>query len=101
MPRFRIDRDRIDRIKNGAILINTARGLVADYDAMENAIKTGKLSALGLDVFPEEPLGHHPICGYGNVLCTPHSAFKTKEALDQLNEEVIENVLKAQVLRGS
>jgi len=91
-----LNRDRISRIKDGAVLINTTRGLVADYAALEDALKSGKLSALGLDVFPEEPVGHHPICGYKNVLCTPHVAFNTNEAIDKLNEEMITNVLEFQ-----
>lgn len=90
-----LDAERIAMIKNGAVLINTTRGLVADYGALEKAVASGKLSGLGLDVFPEEPLGIHSICENRNVICTPHLAFNTKEALENLNAEAVENVLRA------
>lgn len=90
-----LNRERIDRIKDGAVLINTTRGLVADYGAIEAALNSGKLAAVGLDVFPEEPVTQHPLSGYPNVLCTPHTAFNTQQALAQLNEELIENLLAA------
>jgi phosphoglycerate dehydrogenase-like enzyme len=88
-----LNKERIEQIKEGAMLINTTRALVVDYEALGNALRSGKLSGLGLDVFPEEPLRHHPICDYENVICTPHTAYITKETLDPLNEEVIDHVM--------
>ena len=68
------DRDRIASMKPGAVLINTARGRLLDPDAALDALHSGHLSGLGLDVFPSEPPPDlerfvHPRC-----IVTPHAA---------------------------
>jgi D-3-phosphoglycerate dehydrogenase len=80
-----ISRDRIARIKPGAILINTARGALVDEAAMIEALTSGRLSHAGLDVFETEPLpAGHPLTRLDNVTLSAHSAFRTKEASDNL-----------------
>ena len=67
--------NRIGMIKKGAIFINLARGgLLESLDLLYDALKSGRLSAVGLDVFPMEPPDFsHPIFSHPNVLCTPHA----------------------------
>jgi D-3-phosphoglycerate dehydrogenase / 2-oxoglutarate reductase len=69
-----VNRNSITSMKPDAILINVGRGaLIESLDVLYDALKTGKLGAVGLDVFPEEPPDvSHPIFSHPNVLCTPH-----------------------------
>jgi D-3-phosphoglycerate dehydrogenase len=69
-----LDADRLRLVKHGAILVNVARGgLLASLDVLDEALESGKLSAVGLDVYPIEPPDvSHPIFRRLNVLCTPH-----------------------------
>ena len=79
-----IDAARIASMKKGAILINVARGAVADEAALAAAIEAGHLGGLGVDVFSREPLEKdHPfgrIAGRDNVCLTPHMAWGAVEA---------------------
>jgi D-3-phosphoglycerate dehydrogenase len=80
-----ISRDRIAQMKRGAILINTARGAIVDEAAMIEALTSGHLSHAGLDVFQTEPLpADHPLTKLDNVTLSAHSAFRTREASDNL-----------------
>jgi phosphoglycerate dehydrogenase-like enzyme len=92
---------RIALIKEGAMVINTTRGLVADYDALFRALQAGQLAGLGLDVFPEEPVARLALGDDPRVLCTPHGAFNTEETLAALNEELVERLLAWQGERAS
>jgi len=76
-----ITRERIARMKKGAILVNTARGAVVDESAMIEALKSGHLRHAGLDVFDIEPLpAGHVLTTLPNVTLSAHSAFRTPEA---------------------
>lgn len=88
-----IDKRKIDWMKQDAILINTARGSVIDYKALEEALNNGKFLGVGLDVYPQEPAVKSRIFKYKNVICTPHIAYLTKESLTQMNKELIDNFL--------
>lgn len=80
-----LSRARIAQIKPGAILINTARGAVADEAAMIDALTSGHLRHAGLDVFDIEPLpADHPLTRLRNVTLSAHSAFRTPEASENL-----------------
>jgi len=76
---------RIAGMRDGAILINTARGAIVDEAAMIAALKSGKLAHAGLDVFEIEPMpADHPLTKLDNVTLSAHSAFRTPEASDNL-----------------
>lgn len=80
-----ISRERIAGMRDGAILINTARGALVDEDAMIAALQSGKLLHAGLDVFVTEPMpAGHPLTKIENVTLSAHSAFRTPEASDNL-----------------
>ena len=79
-----INADRIAKMKDGAILINVSRGAVTDEKALADAIISGKLGGLGVDVYSAEPFpADHPftsILGRENVCLTPHMAWGSAEA---------------------
>ncbi|OZI33380.1 3-phosphoglycerate dehydrogenase [Bordetella genomosp. 5] len=76
---------RLQQMRDGAILVNTARGAIVDEAAMIAALKSGKLGAAGLDVFEVEPMpAQHPLYELDNVVLSAHSAFRTPEASDNL-----------------
>ncbi|ABU81566.1 D-2-hydroxyacid dehydrogenase [Ignicoccus hospitalis] len=93
-----INRDRIKIMKDGAILINAARGEVADYSALLEALESGKLWGVGLDVYPEEPpkseellkLIRHP-----RTFATAHIGAQTEEAQRRTSLEVAQRILEA------
>ena len=81
-----INRERLALIKPGAILINTSRGgVVESLDALAEALDTGQLSAVGLDVFPTEPPdSSHRIFKDPRVLCAPHVLGVSELAMDRI-----------------
>lgn len=108
-----MDRERFEKMKRGAILINTARGTVVDSRALLWAIRQGIVGAAGLDVVEGEELIQEEqelVAGPGseeklrlvvceqallrqpNVLVTPHIAFDTQEALDRIAATTEENI---------
>jgi D-3-phosphoglycerate dehydrogenase / 2-oxoglutarate reductase len=80
-----ITRERIAAMREGVILINTARGAIVDEAAMIDALKSGHIRHAGLDVFNTEPLPKdHPLTTLPNVTLSAHSAFRTPEASENL-----------------
>lgn len=92
-----IDGDRIALMKDGIILVNVARGAVTDEGAVAAAIKSGKISGFGCDVYSVEPFGsEHPyfeIKDMDNVILTPHMAWGSYEARVRLCDEVKKNII--------
>lgn len=90
-----IGKDFLNRMKNGAILINTSRGEVVDTAALKEAIKEKELR-VGLDVFENEPSGGEDSFEdtelAGIVSCTPHIGASTDQASEAIAEEVIQIV---------
>ena len=88
-----IGENEIARMKEGAILINTARGPVVDTQALAAAVKKGKITA-ATDVFEKDPPlpQDHPFLGIPNLICTPHVGFDTRESIDRRAAMVFENV---------
>jgi D-3-phosphoglycerate dehydrogenase len=76
-----LSRARIDAMRPGAILVNTARGALVDEVAMIDALRSGHLRHAALDVYEVEPLPiGHPLTTLQNVTLSAHSAFRTPEA---------------------
>lgn len=90
--RHLLDAAMIDRLRDGAIVVNTARSAVIDMEALSEQLVAGRLSA-GLDVFDAEPLpADSPLYGLDNVLITPHVAGGTVEARFQQGAGVVDEI---------
>ncbi|MFF2886898.1 NAD(P)-dependent oxidoreductase [Paenibacillus sp. NPDC057967] len=83
----------INLLKPQAIVINTARGGLMDYAALEDALRQGKLYGAGLDVFPEEPVTESRLSQLPNVICTPHLAYYTDETIRLMNQQLIQRAI--------
>jgi D-3-phosphoglycerate dehydrogenase len=89
-----IGRRQIERMKRGALLINTARGAIVDTEALVWALKSGHLDGAGIDVFDTEPISaDHPLLSCEQVVLTPHNADQTPEGMDLLNGGAVDNVI--------
>lgn len=89
-----IDARRIDAMKTGAVLVNTARGGLVDEKALYAALLNGKLSAAGLDVFYDEPVSKdNPLLSLDNVSVAPHVAWLTNETFERSIGVAVENTL--------
>ena len=92
-----VDAEFLAKMKDGAYLINTARGALVDEDALCDALDSGKLAGAGLDVYREEPSKNERLLQHPKVSLTPHIGGTTKEAQDRIGEEIVEiiaNTLK-------
>jgi D-3-phosphoglycerate dehydrogenase len=90
-----LNKERIERMKPGAILINTARGALVDEAALIAALQSGHIRHAGLDVFHAEPLkADNPLAKLPNVTLTSHAAFRTLEASMTLLRRAIDIVKK-------
>jgi glycerate dehydrogenase len=90
-----IGRDELARMKRDAILINTARGGLVDEAALAEALKDGTIAGAGFDVLTTEP----PVNGnvlldldLPNLIVTPHVAWASKEAMQILSDQLVDNI---------
>lgn len=94
-----LGKEQISAMKDGAYLINCARGVIVDEGALEEALRSGKLSGAALDVFADEPTGQdHPLWDFKNVIVTPHMAAFTEESVVRMAVHAAEGVIS--VARG-
>jgi D-3-phosphoglycerate dehydrogenase len=79
-------------VKEGARLVNTARGGIVDEQALAKALEEGRLAGAALDVFAVEPTTDSPLFGFDQVVVTPHLGASTTEAQDKAGTSVAEMV---------
>lgn len=116
-----ISEPQFDRMKQGTILINTARGFIVNAQALLKALSEGKVAAAGLDVLTEEPtireeaellrstytgkgnlqalLANKVLNDLSNVIVTPHTGFNTREAVERLLQTSVDNIVS--FIRGN
>lgn len=88
-----INASAIAKMKDGAILVNTARGGLLDESAVADALESGKLRAAAVDVVSEEPMNKdNPLLTASNCIITPHIAWAPKESRQRLLDCVVENI---------
>lgn len=101
-----VDESALALLPKGAVVVNTARGPIIDIEALAGAVKSGHLAGVGLDVVPMEPPGEplpELIAAYrarapwaeGRVIITPHSAFHTPEAWEDIRRKGAETMWAA------
>jgi lactate dehydrogenase-like 2-hydroxyacid dehydrogenase len=90
-----ISRDQFNQMKQGVVVVNTARGAVMDEGALVEALNSGHVFSAGLDVYEEEPKVHPGLIDNPRVLLVPHMGTYTEETQTKMEEWTISNVRKA------
>jgi D-3-phosphoglycerate dehydrogenase len=90
-----ISRDRIRRMRPGALLVNVSRGAVVDDTGLIEALSEGRLGGAALDVFVTQPLPpDHPYFSFDNVIITPHMAGITEQSMMRMGIGAAEEALR-------
>ncbi|MFK4762203.1 C-terminal binding protein [Microbacterium sp. ZW T5_45] len=93
--RHMIDDAALTTMKPGAVVVNTCRGPLIDEQALAAALRDGRIAAAALDVFDGEPLAaDSPLRGIDEVLLTPHAAWYSPEALQDLPVHAAQNIIR-------
>ena len=88
-----LSRERIGRLRRGAIFVNVGRGDVVDEQALVAALRDGRIAGAALDVFAEEPLPpDSPLWDMENVIVSPHTAAQSLRENERIVELFGENV---------
>jgi D-3-phosphoglycerate dehydrogenase len=85
--------EELAKMKDGVILINTARGGIIDEEALLEALETGKVAGAGLDVFENEPTPREALLKHPNVSCSPHIGGNTLEAQSHIGMELADKII--------
>lgn len=94
-----LDADAFSQMKDGVVIVNTARGEIVDQDALIDALNSEKVFAAGLDVTSPEPLPHeHPLVRHERTIIVPHIGSATDQSRHAMAEIAVDNVLHG--LRG-
>ena len=89
-----VDRELLGRLRDGALLVNTARGELIDEDALLWALDEGPLAAAALDALAQEPpYAGHPLIGRADVIVTPHIGGQTAEARAAMARVAVDELL--------
>jgi len=89
-----LDASRLALLRDGACLINTARGQIVDEDALVRELVSGRIEA-GLDVFAHEPMVPAALLDLSNVVLTPHIGSATEETREAMTRVLVDNLLAA------
>lgn len=89
-----VGKEQFAMMKDGVRIVNCARGPIIQEEALVEALESGKVAGVGLDVFTTEPPGASKLVKMPNVVCTPHIAANTGEAQTSAGVTVAEQVLK-------
>jgi lactate dehydrogenase-like 2-hydroxyacid dehydrogenase len=92
-----ISTEEFKKMKKGVVIVNTARGAVMDEAALVEALESGQVGSVGLDVFEEEPKVHPGLLANPKVMLLPHMGTHTVETMTAMEEWAIENVRLAVV----
>jgi len=87
-----INAEALAKCKKGVRIINCARGGLIDEKALKEALESGQVGGVALDVFEEEPAKENPLFGMENVICTPHLGASTAEAQENVALQVAEQM---------
>jgi glyoxylate reductase len=90
-----ISKPQFEQMKDGMVVINTARGPIIDEAALVDALKSGKVGSVGLDVFEEEPKVHPGLMEHDNAVLLPHLGTSTWETQRDMELLVLENLKSA------
>jgi len=91
--RHMINKETLANMKKGSFLINTARGPIVDERGLVEALKSGHLAGVALDVFDNEPNIDPELLAMPNTITTPHIASATLEARNKMGEMAVEAIL--------
>ena len=95
-----VNRETINKMRAGVVLVNVSRGTLIDTAALIDALQRGHVRAAALDVIDPEPVPpDHPLLRMNNVVITPHAASVSVKAVRTLRESVAKTVLCA--IRGA
>ena len=90
-----LNRERLEKMKDGAIIACASRGGIIDEAALADLLRSGKVRGAGLDVLKNEETFETPLRGLKNVILTPHLAYYSEEAEQTLRTQAIEIIYKA------
>jgi D-3-phosphoglycerate dehydrogenase len=94
--RHLLNREAFARMKAGALLVNVSRGELVDEQALVEAMASGRVRGVGLDVLEHEPLPvDSPLRSFPDAVVTPHSAAFSEEALREVSDRAVVEVLRA------
>ncbi len=85
-----VNKETIEKMKDGVVIINNARGKVVIENDLAEALKSGKVGYAGIDVYQQEPPEGSPLLSVENILLTPHIGAQTYENMDRIGDIVYE-----------
>lgn len=89
------DQERINKMKHGAVIVNTSRGTLFDEAALADAVSKGRIFAAGTDVFSQEPVTEkNPLISEKRIVLSPHNSAMTKECMQRLCKVAAQNLIE-------
>ncbi len=88
-----IDNEALSKMKPGTYLVNTARASLVDPEAVRDALETGHLAGVAVDVFDQEPPEDYKMLSNSRVIATPHIGGFTMESVDRATTQAVQNII--------